>query len=265
VASAWNADVGSSGMVLRDVDGWTLGFAGGADEPMVRDVDLAERLGFERPRKIRELIERHIDAGNLNDSEVRPAMGQTSPQGGRPGTEYWLTEAGALFIATQSGTKRAVGISKEMVRVFMTWRRGLLAPESSAPVLSRDELTNIVRSIARETVDAAMVHAIGYHNGEVVGPAGGREIRTALREYAAAMARPKDAASAKSWRSSGDVELRGRVEFSGSGSSWDRLPFSKFAVARKTLDGMLARAEKVRGERSRGSQASLFGTLKKAS
>lgn len=254
---------GSCGMVLRDVDGWTLGFAGGASEPMVRDVDLAQRLGFERPRDIRKLIERHIE--NLNDSEVCATVSQTSAKGGRPGTEYWLTESGALFIATQSGTEKAVAVTKEMVRVFMLWRRGLLAPEPSAPVLSRDELTDIVRSIARETVDAAMVHAIGHHNGEVVGATGGREIRARLKEYAATMARPGDPASAKSWRSSGDVELRGRVEFSGPGSSWDNLPFAKLAVARKTLDGMLARAEKVRSERSRSSQASLFGALKKAS
>ena len=30
-------------------------------EPRVLDLDLAERLGYERPRKIRDLIDRHMD------------------------------------------------------------------------------------------------------------------------------------------------------------------------------------------------------------
>ena len=42
-------------------------------EPRLLDLDLAERLGYERPRKIRELITRHMDA--LEEFGLCPTVG----------------------------------------------------------------------------------------------------------------------------------------------------------------------------------------------
>ena len=58
---------------LREFDG----------EPCVHDLRLSEALGFERPRKIRELIRR-------NESEltryglIRPTVGRIKPSGTNP-------------------------------------------------------------------------------------------------------------------------------------------------------------------------------------
>lgn len=133
-------------LVLRNVEGWTLASAGD-DEPLVRDEDLAERLGYERPRDIRKIIERHREAGNLNDSDIRATVAQNNdPLGrGRPGTEFWLTEAAALFIASKSETPAAVAITREMIRVFMAYRRGLLVPAAAPPTLTADDVRAIVR------------------------------------------------------------------------------------------------------------------------
>ena len=73
------------------------------DEPGLRDIDLAERLGYERPRTIRDLVERLGREGKLNDPELRRVARQT---GGRPATEFWLTEATTAASTTcQRGTR----------------------------------------------------------------------------------------------------------------------------------------------------------------
>ncbi|MDC0677158.1 hypothetical protein [Sorangium atrum] len=168
---------GSSELVLREVNGWTVGFRDGEDEPLVRDVDLADRLEYERPRKIRELIERHREAGNLNDSEVRPTVGRTSPQGGRPGTEYWLTEAAALFIVTKSETPTAIAITRELIAVYMAARRSELSAVRQPANDTRDAelerarvITRIVElmspAVSQESKDAALAHGLRLLTGQ---------------------------------------------------------------------------------------------------
>lgn len=44
------------------------------EEPRIRDIDLAERLGYERPRKIREIIDRWT--ADLGPVHVRPTVGR---------------------------------------------------------------------------------------------------------------------------------------------------------------------------------------------
>jgi hypothetical protein len=60
-------------------------------------VDLGERLGYERPEKIRDLIRGLLRVGKLNGSDIFTAAGKNEdPLGrGRPATEFWLTEAKA--------------------------------------------------------------------------------------------------------------------------------------------------------------------------
>jgi hypothetical protein len=112
--------------IERSVNGYLVRSDFGDSEPRIHDLELAKRLGYERPRKIRELIERHLRDGNLNESGVRPTVGQTSAKGGRPATEYWLDQASALFVASQSGTEKAIAITKEVIAVFIAVRNGSL-------------------------------------------------------------------------------------------------------------------------------------------
>ena len=104
-------------MSTHQIDGLTVTVD--ADAPRVRDIDLAVRLGYERPRAIRDLIERLITSKNLNGSEVRRTVRQTSERGGRPATEYWLTEEQALMVVARSETPKATEILRAVIDVFM--------------------------------------------------------------------------------------------------------------------------------------------------
>lgn len=103
------------------VDGWTLGFASKEDEPLVRDLELGERLGFARPRRVRDLIESLARTGKLKDLELRPATGRATG-------EYWLTEAQTLKVIAKCETEKADAILDEVIAVYLAWRRGHLVP-----------------------------------------------------------------------------------------------------------------------------------------
>jgi hypothetical protein len=125
---------------LRDVEG----------EPRVLDLRLAERLGFERPRAIRQLIERHQAAlkrhGSLPHDVANP-----SPLGGRPAIEYWLNEAQALLICTKSETQHAGEVVDELIRVFLAWHRGEFVSGNMTP--ATNAILDGVRTIVQPMLD----------------------------------------------------------------------------------------------------------------
>lgn len=90
-------------------------------EPRMLDVVLGERLGFARPRKVREIIER-----NLEELE---AYGSSAPRrGAYRGTsfvEYYLNEPQALLICMFSNTAKAAEVRRQLIEVFMEYRRSL--------------------------------------------------------------------------------------------------------------------------------------------
>lgn len=86
-------------------------------EPRIMDERLAAALGFDRPRKIRDLIERHR-AALERFAGVCTTVGQTSSRGGRPGRAFWLTKKQALYLCTKSETERATDITILVVEVF---------------------------------------------------------------------------------------------------------------------------------------------------
>lgn len=103
------------------IDGWPIAKAGFDDGvPRIRDVDLAERLGYGRPADIRELVRRLIASKKLNEIALIRTVRKS---GGRPAEEFWLTEEQALFVAARSETPRAVLILKAIIDVFMAARR----------------------------------------------------------------------------------------------------------------------------------------------
>jgi hypothetical protein len=64
-------------------------------KPRIRDLHLASILGFSDLHKIRALIRRCLK--DVSKFEVIAIVAETSQVGGRPGTEYWLTEEQALL------------------------------------------------------------------------------------------------------------------------------------------------------------------------
>lgn len=97
------------------------------EEPRIRDIDAAERLGFKRPRKIRELIERIWPESHR--PVLRPAVGRRRVRGNGfqeyTVTEYWLTEAELLKVCARASTPIAEAILDEMIAVYMAVRRHL--------------------------------------------------------------------------------------------------------------------------------------------
>lgn len=140
-------------------------------EPRVRDVDLGERLGFERPRKIREIIERN--RAELEGFGGLPRRGANpGPLGGRPTFEYHLNEGQSLLVSTLSQAPKAPQVRRMLIEVFMAWRRGDLpaAPVTVVPALAdmqaqdisaRCRLVNTARLIYGPLAAAEIYEALG--------------------------------------------------------------------------------------------------------
>lgn len=151
-----------SALVLTEVQGWVVGCSADA-VPRIRDLDLAERLGYARPRKIRDLIERLVSEEKMSAIMVRPTVGQTS--GGRPGREYWLTREQAILVIAKSETETAYLLLNEVVNVFIAFLDGArpsiahrdlialtlrLSPAEAASVWSRELIAELERLYRKE-------------------------------------------------------------------------------------------------------------------
>lgn len=101
-------------------------------EPRVLDTDLAVELGYERPRDIRKLVKRH-EATLTTQGTVCATVEQTSPQGGRPSTEYRLNRAQALFIITKAETTRAADVTVAVIEKFLAYEAGLIQARPTLP------------------------------------------------------------------------------------------------------------------------------------
>lgn len=125
-----------------EVQGWQVAVEGVGDaEAKIRDIDLAEKLGYTRPRDIRKLIERLIKEGKLLEVCMRASVSRIQKSTGgveeREVQEYWLTEAQALKVIAKSGTHIADQILDQVIAVFVYVRKShnALAPSQTADAL----------------------------------------------------------------------------------------------------------------------------------
>jgi len=103
-------------------------------EPRILDLRIAERLGFERPRAIRQIIERNrAELEGFGSLATRCGKSR-----GQDFTEYHLTEGQTLLVCMLSRTERAAAIRKEVISVFMAWRWGQLPTAKPARLSLRD-------------------------------------------------------------------------------------------------------------------------------
>lgn len=144
-------------IVLCEVSGWQLGRVAGADEPRVVDLELARKLGYQKPYDIRPLIERMIADGSLNKSDVFRTARKNNLCKGRPGKEYWLTRTQALKVASRSETPPADALLDEMIRVFELALDGkLLAGANTQLIVSRlGQLERAVLDTQKQTQEVA--------------------------------------------------------------------------------------------------------------
>lgn len=125
-------------------------------EPRVRDVDLAERLGFSRGRDIRPLIDKHRIALEGFGAVERRANTVTSGKGRRQDVdEIWLNEPQSLYVGAKSDAPNAPAVLTMLINVFVAWRKGHLVamPNFSDPVAAARAWANEyeARRIAERT------------------------------------------------------------------------------------------------------------------
>lgn len=160
-------------------------------EPRIRDVDLAERLGFERPHDIRKLIDRHRE--NLSKISVLATVAQTSGEaGGRPTRAYYLNRKQAIFITAKSETPEATDITIEIIERFDAYERGLMAPP--APALTDDEIVVRALTIQQQRIEALQATvAIMAPKAEALDRIAGTDGTHCITDAAKALqVRPKD-------------------------------------------------------------------------
>ena len=142
------------------------------DTPRVRDVEIAERLGFDRPVTIRKLIATHADElaryGVVSSLEIT-----TGPKGGRPGTEYHLNEGQALCIAALSRAPHADDVRFALITTYAAYRRGLIAPSGT------DLTPGVVGGVVK-AVTGAMEKRLEARLEEIINEALPRLVESAL-------------------------------------------------------------------------------------
>jgi hypothetical protein len=218
-------------------------------EPRIRDVVLAERLGYQRPRKVRDLVERMLREKKLNDVVVCPTAGQTS--GGRPGSEYHLTEAQALKVAAKSETETADQILDLLIEVFLRAKAGHAA---ATPLPTAEQMLAMVRAAVEQALPKFLTPSTG---DGVVGRQEGKLLRAALMHVAVIDA-DGNRRMAVGRRTRLDNELRSQLEFFGSCRSWDNLPSAKLGIVKVLLQNAEKKARDEAIRRNEARQGRLF-------
>lgn len=97
-----------------------------ADEPRVRDARLGEVLGFSQPRFVRRVIKANLDELLMHGLACQVSTPIRSGKGrAQVVEEYYLNEAQALLVCMFARTPKAAEIRRQVIEVFMAWRRGL--------------------------------------------------------------------------------------------------------------------------------------------
>ena len=102
-------------------------------EVCVMDVRLGERLGMAQPLNIRNTIRRNRDElATYGSIHTRCELIEHGKGGRREVTVYFLNEEQALLLAMLSRSPLAQALRREIITVFMAWRRGKLATTTDA-------------------------------------------------------------------------------------------------------------------------------------
>lgn len=217
---------------------WSM-VARGADdvaEPEIPDTMLAPRLGLE-VRRLRWLSEKHEKAGNITPRICLAA----SQNRGRPGKQRFYTEADALFLVTRSEAEGAVALTREMIRVFMLARRGLLRPSAPPPtdptmaLAVAQALALVPRLVEQvQTLSADLATLRTEVSTGVIGEAVAlTEILRPLGQIASLSATPSK--GPRSVRRRFENRLRALLGHAGPGSRWSMLPRRLLDVAQRQV------------------------------
>lgn len=109
-------------------------------EPMIRDTELAEKLGYAAPRNIRKIVRRMLKSGSLSPESMRSTVERI--QNGNTIECFYLSERAALKVIARSETSAADKITDEVIDVFIQYRQGTLAQQPATAIP-----TNLVEAL----------------------------------------------------------------------------------------------------------------------
>lgn len=120
--------------------------------PRCRDLELAERLGFDRPRKIRDLIKSNIT--EMEGFGTCPAVGRVikGERGSTTAEEFYLNEEQALLVAILSKAPNAAAVRSMLIKVFVAWRRGHFDFDAISP----KQFGGIVKAVVHKELSAVL-------------------------------------------------------------------------------------------------------------
>lgn len=122
-------------------------------EPRIRDLDLAERLGFSRPRAIRQIVERN----RVEIEGLGPLATLRGKSRGQEFAEHYLNEEQALLVAVLSNAPQAPAVRAMLIRTFVAYRRGQLeAPAGMTDAESRKIVGGIVKAVVHKEIAEAI-------------------------------------------------------------------------------------------------------------
>ena len=243
----------------------------GEEEPRISDVDLGERLGYQRPRKLRDLIDRYHDTEILNDFDICPTTGRSGDhlRRGRPGRRYFLTEAAALFVAAKSETPTAVALTKEMIRAYMLARRGLLPQrldlEAVQGVLHQavvNATAPLAARLSEQAQDIARLHhALDQHAGVMA--ANAAQVSSVLLTVAAQTKKMCDYMAEQNGVISGLQTDRLKADITWLSQAWVALGLAKTegsvrSARREIMNELLGKDWGGAGQRLASMPAALF-------
>lgn len=230
----------------------------GHSEPLVVDTELAERLGYDRPRKIRDLIKRLAEDQGFGPIQSRPTVGRQLTNGGgeREYTvqEYLLTEEQALEVVTKSETPKAKQLTRIIIRVFQAWRKGQLQPSQPDTALVQ-KLTETLTALNNRLCEVERAVIL---NSEVITKAEYNAIKrdiasvANLHQLAGRYKTVKAARAAIAWR------LFSVLGWVGTGHRHHRLPRQLVPRAWARLEELKRDAERVLGEVAQSKQQELL-------
>lgn len=109
-------------------------------EPMIKDLDLATRLGMTQPRAIRRQIKRLISEGEIQPKETRALRSRA--KNNHTSDAYYLNESACLSLCFVSKTDKAREVRQLVKQVFLSWRKGELKPVITKPaIIQRMEMS----------------------------------------------------------------------------------------------------------------------------
>lgn len=98
-------------------------------EPRVLDVRLGAVLGMVQPLNIRKSLEANkAELSGFGPIHAAREMVSIGSGARRYVTQYYLNEAQALLLCMFARTARAAEVRRQIIEVFMAWRRGETAP-----------------------------------------------------------------------------------------------------------------------------------------